>query len=99
MCSFGWVGISYSTYFGDLGPVEFPTTVMNIAPIGLFRRRHFKSTGSQQAHRPPVVQRVTASSRMNQLAYHIVMISIRPYHDFPLVFQTLAAVESTRPPV
>jgi len=63
------------------------------------RRGHFKSTGSQRAHRPPVVQRVTASSRMNQLAYFIVMISLRPYHDFPLVFQTLAAVESTRPPV
>ena len=75
MCSFGWVGISsYSTYFGDLGPVALPTTVMNIAPIGLFRRRHFKSTGSQRAHRPPVVQRVTASSRMNQLAYYIVII-------------------------
>jgi len=79
--------------------VEFPTTVMNISPIGLFRRSHFKSTGSQRAHQPPVVQRVTASSRMNQLAYFIVMISLRPYHDFPLVFQTLAAVESTRPPV
>src|SRR5712692_2578452 len=75
------------------------TQVINIARLWLFRRRHFKSTGSQRAHRPPVVQRVTASSRMNQLAYFIVMISLRPYHDFPLVFQTLAAVESMRPPV
>src|SRR6266516_4164537 len=42
------------------------------------RRRHFKSTGSQRAHRPLVVRRVTASSRMNQLAYYIVMISLSP---------------------
>src|SRR6266487_1021689 len=42
------------------------------------RRKHFKSTGSQRAHRPPVVRRVTASSRMNQLAYYIVMISLSP---------------------
>src|SRR6266849_5897119 len=79
--------------------VEFRNTVINIARLWLFRRRYFKSTGSQRPHRPPVVQRVTASSRMNQLAYFIVMISLRPYHDFPLVFQTLAAVESMRPPV
>src|SRR6267378_1402727 len=70
-----------------------------LCTIGSFRRRHFKSTGSQRAHRPPVVQRVTAPSHMNQLAYYIVMISLRPCHDFPLVFQTLAAVESMRPPV
>src|SRR3989475_13210429 len=79
--------------------VEFPNTVINIARLWLFRRRHFKSTGSQRAHRPPVVQRVTASSRMNPLAYFIVMFSLRPYHDFPLVFKTLAAVDFFPPPV
>src|SRR5439155_23799121 len=33
------------------------------------RRGHFKSTGWKRAHRPPVVQRVTGSSRSNQFAY------------------------------
>jgi len=63
---------------------EFPNTVVNIAR--LFRRKHFKSTGSQRAP-----DRCAARQRFVAHAVN----GILPCHNFPLAFRTFPAIEST----